>query len=236
MILLIKQKCNYYRRFELDIWGLSYVDSKANEVEFKKSWFIFFFLRMFKERMANKWKRMRRYIYRIDIIDIRRRKKKWNKRWVSLRLTRLYFLTLQDHQFRMMFRKANKMSGDLESNYCHLLECRLFPLTYRTNFLPNMFLALDFCKKKRLFINYKTINYVNAIIPVGTFITARKLWRKWIKFQFLKRLKLKAVLFNTPRYFFMSWQYYFLYMLRKPRKKDFVYPIAIDIQRITGFY
>jgi hypothetical protein len=34
----------------------------------------------------------------------------------------------------------------------------------------------------------------------------------------------------------MSWQYYFLYMLRKPRKKDFVYPIAIDIQRITGFY
>jgi hypothetical protein len=25
-------------------------------------------------------------------------------------------------------------------------------------------------------------------------------------------------------------------MLRKPRKKDIVYPISLDIQRITGYY
>lgn len=69
-----------------------------------------------------KWKKLRRYIYRIDIIDIKQRKKKYNKRWLSIRLTRLYFLTLHDYQFRKLFTRARKITGDLESNYCYLLE------------------------------------------------------------------------------------------------------------------
>jgi hypothetical protein len=34
----------------------------------------------------------------------------------------------------------------------------------------------------------------------------------------------------------MSWRLWYLYIIRKPVRKDIVYPISIDVQRITGYY
>jgi hypothetical protein len=44
------------------------------------------------------------------------------------------------------------------------------------------------------------------------------------------------LLFNFPRYLFISWKHWYLYILKKPKKRDIVYPISIDVQRITGYY
>jgi ribosomal protein S4 len=236
MILIIKNKCSYYRRFETDIWGLSYCDLNATEHDFKKSWFIRFFLKIYRAKILLKWKRMRRYIYRIDIINIKKRKRKYKNRWLSLRLTRLYFLTLKDNQFRKIFYKAKKLDGNMESNYLYLLECRVFPILYRLNFLPDIFLSLRFVKTKKLYINYNRINNVNAYISVGALITPRKFWKLWIKYIFKKRLRLKAVLFNTARFIFISFKFFYAFLIKKPKKKDLVYPINLDIQRITGYY
>jgi len=238
MILLIKHKCRFYRRFELDIWGLCYVDSKANEDNkvYRKSWYICFFLRIYREKIKRFWKKRRRYIYRIDIIDIMRKKKKYNKRWVSLRLTRLYFLTLQNYQFRQLFYKARKLTGDLETNYCYLLECRLLPLFYRTNFLSDLFLIIGFIKHKHVFINFKPLSFVNAKVNIGSVITFRKNKRELVYKIFRKKLYLKAILFNIPKFLFMSYRFFFGFLLKKPKKNDLVYPISIDIQRISGYY
>lgn len=238
MILLIKHKCRFYRRFELDIWGLSYVDSKAKEdnKSYRKSWYICFFLKIYREKIQRRWKKRRRYIYRIDIIDIMRKKKKYNKRWVSIRLTRLYFLTLQNYQFRQFFYKARKLSGDLESNYCFLLECRLLPLFYRTNFLSDLFLIIGFIKHKHVFVNFKALSYVNARVNIGSLITFRKNKRKLVYLIFRKKVYLKAILFNTPKFLFMSYRFFFGFLLKNPVKRDLVYPISIDIQRISGYY
>ena len=130
MILLIKKKGDYYRRYKLDIWGLSFCNEKNSEKYNHKSWLLRFFLKIYKKKIEKWWKSKRRYIYRIDIIDIAEKIKKWNKRWLSIRLCRLYFLTLQDHQFRNLFKKASKLSGDLSLNYCYLLECRTITMKY----------------------------------------------------------------------------------------------------------
>jgi len=236
MILVVKHRCSFYRKFELDIWGLCYVDSDASPENYRKSWYLRFFLKMYKAKILRRWKRMRRYIYRIDIIDIRKRRRKYKTRWLTLRLTRLYFLTLHDDQFRQLFLKARKLTGDLESNYCHLLECRLFPLLYRTNLLPDMFLSLRFVQRGKVFVNFRRMNYVNAHVSVGSFMVPKRFWRLWIRYQFKKRLRLKAVLFNTARFLFISFKFLYVYLLRKPVKRDLVYPISIDIQRITGYY
>jgi len=37
MILLIKKKGDYYRRFKLDIWGLSFCDENNSKEEHRKS-------------------------------------------------------------------------------------------------------------------------------------------------------------------------------------------------------
>ena len=238
MILLAKNLGRFCRRFERDIWGVCYTDKRAvdNYKILKKSWLIRFFLRIFKTKMFWKWKKLRRYIYRIDIIDIKQRKKKYNKRWLSIRLTRLYFLTLQDHQFRKLFTKARKLTGDLQSNYCHLLEGRLLPLFYRTNFLSNLFKVISFIKDSNVFLNFKTANYVNFLVKISTLITFDKKYIKKIRYQLNQRIKAKAVLFNTPRFLFISFRFWFCFFLKKPLKKNLVYPISIDIQRITGYY
>ena len=238
MILIIKRKCRFYRRFERDIWGVCYTDHKATEVnnEYKKSWTIRFFLKIYKERIKRRWKRMRRYIYRIDIIEVFKRKKKYNKRWLSLRMTRLYFLTLQDYQFRQLFKKASKLNGNLGTNYCHLLEGRLLAVFYRTNFLADLFVIFRFIKNKHVYVDFKKLSYVNAVINIGSFITFRKRLKRYMFIFFYKRLLNKAILFNKPRYLFVSYIFAFAYMFKKPKKQDLVYPIALDIQRITGYY
>jgi hypothetical protein len=59
--------------------------------------------------------RARRYIYRIDIITHTVKKRRKNMRFLSLRLARLYFITLQDYQFRSIFRRASKLDGNLDN-------------------------------------------------------------------------------------------------------------------------
>jgi len=84
-------------------------------------------------------RRRRRYVYCFDMPEFFRKKRTFNRRFVSLRLTRLYFLTFQDYQFRKLFRKAARMAGNFETNYLMFLEGRILGLLYRLNFSADIF-------------------------------------------------------------------------------------------------
>jgi hypothetical protein len=236
MILLIKKKGNYYRRFKLYLWCLIFCYENNSKENHHRSWILRFFLKIYKKKIEKWWQNKKRYIYRIDIIDIPKKIKKWNKRWLSIRLCRLYFLTLQDHQFRNIFKKASKLTGNLELNYCYYLECRTITIIYRTNFLANIFNCIMFIKRNRLFINNYPINYINAVIPVNSLIKPSEIWIPWIKYHLYKRIILKSILFNTPKFLFISFRFWLVFLLKKPKRNDLVYPISIDIQRISGYY
>ena len=75
------------------------------------------------------------------------------------------------------------MTGDLESNYCHLLEGRLLPLFYRTNYLSNLFQVISFIKDSNVFLNFQNSTYVNSVVDVSTFITFNRKYIKKIKYQ-----------------------------------------------------
>ena len=76
MILYVKHKYFYYKRFEYDIWGLSYIDTRIKYPECIKSWLFRFFFKLYSIRDDKKFYKLRRYIYRIDIIDIPKRIKR----------------------------------------------------------------------------------------------------------------------------------------------------------------
>lgn len=238
MILIIKKKNKIYRKYQKDIWGICFTDYRASEInkKFNNSWIIKFFLKIYKKNLERKWKKQRRYIYRIDIIDIVYRKKKFNKRWLSIRFTRLYFLTLADHQFRLYFKKARKKQGNLNDNISYYLEARLLPIFYRTNFLSNPFTIITLIKNKNVLINFQKINFLNAIVNVGSFISFKKKLKKYLINFLYKKLIIKAILFNKPKFLFISYKFVFAFMIKKPTKNSLVYPINLDIQRITGYY
>ena len=122
-----------------------------------------------------------------------------------------------------MFKKASKLTGDLGTNYCYLLECRTITLVYRSNFLANIFNCMMFVKRKRLFINQKPINYINAVVPIGTSIIPAKVWVPWIRYHLYKRLSLRSVLYNTPKFLFISFRFWIAFLIKKPKRKDLIY-------------
>lgn len=289
MVIFIKHRYYYYRRFEYDIWGLCFLDiataddplsfglgfnsnrylkdnnilerAKLEEFYVKlknnrfpkrlsleeeddfinksslapKSWLLRFFYRLFSIAEDRKYQRLRRYIYRIDIISHTKRRRKFNKRFLSLRVARLYFLTLKDYQFRSLFRRASKLDGNLESNYCLLLECRVMAIFYRTNFLCNIFEILQFIKAGHVYINLKQALHVNSSVTKLSRINCSKKAIPRLRYFLIKRLENQIILFNTPKFLFVSYYFFFAYICKLPMKKDFVYPFSLDIQRITGY-
>lgn len=237
MVLIVKKKTKCYKKYEKDIWGICYTDARAGVwwKEYNNVWILRFFFFLLSRKKRTNWNNRKRYVYRIDLKNIPTRKRKYNWKWLSLRFLRLYFLTITDRQFRRLFKKASKLEGNLESNYCHLLEGRLLHLFYRTNFLTDPFWIMDFIKYGNVLLNNKAVSQFNTLVTVGTFITFNKHWKnflyKWLK----KRALIRALLFNTPRFLQVSFRFAYAIFLKKQRKEDLVYPIPLDLQRITGY-
>lgn len=124
----------------------------------------------------------------------------------------------------------------MESNYLHLIEGRLLGIVYRTNLMCNMFRIVDFIKAGNVLIEGKFINTVNTRVPISTFIFFNLAYKNLLLYQFKRRLYARAILFNTPRFLFMSFKFMFCFLYRLPKKIDLVYPIYIDMYRLTGYY
>jgi hypothetical protein len=106
---------------------------------------------------------------------------------------------------------------------------------YRTNFLCNIFEIIQFIKAGHVFVNFKTIKHINCPIKNTSYITCSKNTVKRLRLNLINRLKFKLLLFNTPKFLFISYFFFFAYLCKLPKKKDFVYPFSLDIQRITGY-
>lgn len=110
-----------------------------NELYKLRSPLLKFFYKLYKEKTKLFIFRNKQLIYRFHGPLFKRKRKKFNMRFVSIRLTRLYFLTFQDYQFRKLFRRAIKLDGNFETNYLKFLECRLLSLIYKLNYTHNIF-------------------------------------------------------------------------------------------------
>lgn len=236
MVLTVKHKYSYYRRFELDIWGSFFTSGSSTQEDIFKDWRFRFFFKIFLEWRERYYKRMRRYIYRVDIIEKFSFKRKYEKRFLSVRLTRLYFLTFQDYQFRKLFKLSGKMDGNLEENYLYFLEGRLLSIIYRMNFIFDIFECMRAIKDNTIYLNFKVTNNINKRVNIGDFISLKWKDRKFILYNCEWRLEQEAILFNIPRFLFVSYYFLFSFLLCKPNKKDLVYPFTLDIQRISGYF
>lgn len=265
MVLTTRHKLLLYRRFECDIWGYCYTDESVellfkNLFEGKKpntpSWwkprviqikladihkfksrYFRFFYKLWWERRSLVKKRRSRYVYKFDFPPRWRPPRKFNFRFISVRLTRLYFITFQDHQFRKIFRSAAKKDGNFETNYLRILECRALAIAYRLNLSPDIFWLLNFVKTGRYFLlDFQPIQFINLIIPIGKLLTVTEEWRWKFLQRLQKRICLRTILFPVPKFIFSSYSCFFFYLMRYPLRTDLVYPFSIDLQRITGYY
>lgn len=178
----------------------------------------------------------RRFIYRLDIFPPIKKFRRKNYRFISVRLTRLYYLTFQDHQFRKLFRKASKMTGNMEDNYFGFLEGRLSAVFYRTNWLANIFEIMRFIRDGHVYVNFQPVSNINYRVSLGEFVSFNRKFKHRLYFFLRERLNYGAIIFPPPAYMFMCYGLRFCYIMRPPLWKDLVYTFPLDTQRLTGYY
>ena len=230
MVLTIKRRFAYYRRFEKDIWGLSFCNFNLKAKITK------FFYKLHLEKEEYKQRLVRRYIYRIDIVKPIKKKKYMKWQFVSLRLVKLFFLTLKYKQFRMIAIKAARKDGLFQNHFCSLLEGRLVSFVYRTNFLYSMFEIINFVRNGNVFIDGVLVNYVNYVVGIGKFVTFNPFYYSKFRMNMIRRFRTRGFIFNTPRYLYISFKLFFVFMERYPYNKDLAYPIPLDIYRAVHYF
>jgi ribosomal protein S4 len=194
-----------------------------------------FFYNNYVTRQEYRMRSRRRYIYRVDIIQRRVFKKKIKKRFVSLRLVKLFYLTLQYHQFRQLARRTRLLDGCYEHNFFLALEGRLVSFVYRTSFIPNIFQCIQLVRRGGVVVEKSVQNYVNYHVTINRVVRFTSLVKRLIYISLLYRLGRQLVLFNPPRYIFVSYYFLYCYMKRPPRRRDLVFPISLDMYRATGY-
>lgn len=157
-------------------------------------------------------------------------------RFITLRLVKLFYLTLKYKQFRTYAQIASRRDGFFQFNYCYFIEGRLISLIYRTNFIISMFEIIEYIKRGSVIVNGKVLSYVNANVNIGDIVSFNNVDILKFRLNFIKRFRTQGFIFNTPRYLFVSYKLFFAFMERQPSDNDIAFPIKLDMYRATGYY
>lgn len=198
-----------------------------------------FFFKLFLERQEYKNWRKKRYVYRIDIIKPQKKKHFFKKKFISLRLVKLFYLTLSYRAFRKLALKAKKQDGLFESNFLFLLEGRIVPIVYRSGLAFNMFEILSLVRTAQVYVNKTFYNNLNFSVKVFDLISFSAKVSRYLYFSLLSRLlrrRKKSVLFNSTKFLFVSYKLMCFFLKRHPHEKDLIFPVGVDIYRATGFF
>jgi hypothetical protein len=205
MALTLIHRMRFYRRFRTDIWGLGKLGfTKTNKIKYKRV--TKHFSKKHDERKAYFKRIFSRYVYRVDIISPERKVKRIKKRFVTLRVVKLFYLTLTYKDFNKIARRSKKKDGSFENHYCLAIEGRLISFLYRTSFVSNMFEALFYVKHSYITLGRKVFDFANQKTGLFKILAIHPIIKRKFYYDLLVRLCVnKRSLFNAPSYIFVSY-------------------------------
>lgn len=231
VLKMIWKKVRLYKRFEIDIWGrrMLFLLGKTKVGKLFNEWDV--------EREEYKRQRRMRHIYRIDLDQparVRKRQKWW---FVRRRISRLFYLTLSYAQFRALARTASKIEGSWESSFIMLIENRVLGMLYRMQINMNVFELRWFVLLGNVLINNKKVTYYNAAVKYFDILRFRVVSTWLLRASIIEKFKSGVTYFNIPRYMFVSYKHLFAFVYKEPKRGDLVFPNkAIDVYRSADFY
>lgn len=231
VLKVIWRKIRLYRRFEIDIWGVNLLSLNRTSQVIR----LFDFWEREKKDLLEQ--RRSRYIYRIDLDQPQRIKKKFKRHFIIRKFSRLFYLTLSYSQFKRLAHVATRMEGSWESNFIMLIENRVLGMLYRMQVLLNVFELKSFIIRGKVLINNKKITYYNALINYYDIVTFSEFDSVQIRYDIIKRFSRGSLYFNIPRYMFISYKLMFAFVFTEPKRKDLSFPIKfIDVYRSADFF
>lgn len=190
-----------------------------------------FFHFVHKERSGLLERRNSIYIYRIDIVKLKRKRRRFKWRFVFIRMLRFFYMSLSHRQYRRYGRRACRQEGFLVGNYLFFLEGRLASVLYRMNFVSNVFILRQFITYGHVFVGVRVETFLNFNVGLCEVVRVEDSGKKIIRDGLALRLRQDRVYFNTPRYMFVDYRLMFGLLYCKPSEYDIALPIAIDVYR-----
>ena len=231
VLKVVWKKIRLYRRFELDIWGRRILNAMGRTKAGKmfNAWDV--------ERLEYKRQRRMRHVYRIDLdqpLRIRKRQK-WG--FATRRLSRLFYLTLNYAQFKQLAATASKREGSWESSFIMLVENRLLGMLYRMQINMNVFELRWFVLLGNAFINNRKVTYYNSAVEYFEILHFKERTADFLRAEIIERLKSGSTYFGIPRYMFISYKHMFSFVFKEPKRKDLAFPVkAVDVYRGADYY
>lgn len=226
MVLNVKYRFSIYRYLRLDVWGIF-----LSTVDMFKSRLSNFFCSLWFRRDERFYQRFRRYIYRIDVVNPTPFRKRRKRTFVKIRLLKYFYLNIKYSQFSSILKRSVKRDGFFEAWFLLYLEGRLAPIFLRANFARSMFEALSFVKEKQALFNNRRIKNPHFFLRPGKFLRLDQKCHKRIKERIFSRALKGTFLAPPSRFYYTDYRLFYLIMYKMPQKRDFTFPIRLDIFR-----
>lgn len=165
-----------------------------------------------------------------------RRKKDLKNNYIERRLLKNFYLVLTYNNFRRFMNIAKGQKGYYIGNYLTLLEGRLFMISYRSNFITNIFLIQHVIKNGLFNVNGVTRNHFNFIIKSGDILQVNFNYKKLFYNDILLRLDNNIIFYRLPKYLFANYNFLFIFFWRQPKIKDLIFPITLDVLAGAEYY
>lgn len=186
----------------LDIWGHSFIYKRpTRETELIKM--------MEEERIARKWYYKREFIYTFRKKIKFRRKKRIKKRYLLPRYLKHYYLILKMDQFRRFQKLAINKKGNFDANYITFVECRIFMMVYRLNFVNNLFMIKSLVDAGIFTINNVIKYHSNVVAHLGDVISIVDDCKELIRHDMILRFQYDIIFFRTPIYLMLNYKFLF---------------------------
>ena len=164
----------------------------------------------------------------------RRRSKKSNYgvRLDEKQKLRYYYGVIREKQFRMYFKRAKKVHGNIGNAFLILLESRLDVVVFRMNFLPTIFAARQFVSHGHIRVNGKKVDVASYMVQEGDKITLSETGKVMpVIVEYLTDPER-----DTPDYVSFDGKTMEGSFVRKPVRDEIMYPFVLKESLIVEYY
>ena len=230
MICLVRNRSKFYRRTMMDVWGMSITYKKpTKEIKFVKM--------MDQEKLFRKWYYRREFVYSFRKKIKFKRKKEDKKMYLYPRFLKHFYLILNLDDLRKMQVKSTKKKEYFESTFLKLLECRLFMVVFRLNWITNIFMIKSMIDHGIFTINGKIKAHSNFVSKIGDIIGINDFYMELIRYDLILRYKKRIIFWSTPSYFFLNYKFMIGVFWKNPELKDLEFITdKIDVFLGSEFY
>lgn len=138
----------------------------------------------------------------------------------TLSVFRTYYGDYSIKKFKYFIQRLKKRKLDFISKCLTLFESRLDILLYRLNYFKNPREARNFVRNKNVIINNNIKKELNYQLYINDIIEIKKKWKHFFYQKIFKKLKLKKIIYNFPKYLESSYMLFKSIFILYPKKKE----------------